>query len=93
MHFVVIYSHGPARANDETSDEQIISEHIKHQQELHKAGKLVMGGPFTDGTGGMAIFEVNSEEEVRKIIENDPAVVSKHYTIEMHPYRIALKRT
>ena len=92
MHFVVIHSNGPAQTNDEAGNEQVISDHIKYQQELHEAGKLVMGGPFTDGTGGMAIFEVDSEEEARKIIENDPAVISKHYSIELHPYRIVLKR-
>ena len=92
MHFAIIYSNGPAHRDDDTRNEQIIYEHVKHQQGLHKAGKLVMGGPFTDGTGGMAVLEVDSEEEARETVENDPAVISKHYTITMHPYRIALKQ-
>ena len=51
-----------------------------------------MGGPFTDGTGGMAIFDVESEEEVREILSNDPAAISGLYETEVHPYKVVLER-
>ncbi len=92
MYFVAIYSHGPAWEKDDPHSEKKISGHIEHQNKLFEAGKLVMGGPFTDGTGGMAIFDVDSREEVEEILGNDPAVANELYTTELHPYRIAVKR-
>jgi uncharacterized protein len=44
-------------------------EHLKRQFE---AGKLYHAGPYTDDTGGMAIYSAASEDEVRSILARDP---------------------
>jgi uncharacterized protein YciI len=35
---------------------------------------VILGGPFTDGTGSMVILEAEEENEIRTLIANDPFV-------------------
>ena len=92
MHFVVIYSPGPAWSKYESDREEVLWEHIKYQRELFDARKLVIGGPFLNGEGGMSILNVRSREEAEQIVGNDPGVVSEFYVTEMRAYRAALKQ-
>jgi len=39
------------------------------------AGRLYHAGPYTDDTGGMAIYTVDSEQEVRNILAEDPFTI------------------
>jgi len=91
MHVAVIYSEGP-NWRDEGPDGEHISRHIAYQRKNFEARKLVMGGPFMDEAGGMAVFEVDSREEAAKIVQNDPAVKDGFYIVALHPWRIAQQR-
>jgi uncharacterized protein YciI len=55
-------------------------------------GRLVMGGPFLDNSGGMAIFDVATLEEARAIAEADPTVKSGLLTVTVKPWLAALAR-
>ena len=46
--------------------------HREHLKRQFDAGKLYHAGPYTDDTGGMAIYTADSEEEVRGILAEDP---------------------
>lgn len=46
--------------------------HREHLKRQFDAGKLYHAGPFTDDSGGMAIYVADSEEEVRDILADDP---------------------
>lgn len=46
--------------------------HREHLTRQFDAGKLYHAGPYTDDTGGMAIYTADSEEEVRGILAVDP---------------------
>ncbi len=46
--------------------------HREHLKRQFDAGKLYHAGPYTDDTGGMAIYTADSEEEVRGILAVDP---------------------
>ena len=46
--------------------------HREHLTTQFEAGKLYHAGPFTDDTGGMAIYSAESEQEVRSILAKDP---------------------
>ncbi len=91
MHVVVIYSKGTAWANSEAAQEQIKA-HIAYQHRNFEAGKLVMGGPFVDEAGGMAILEAQSKEEAEAIVQSDPSIVSGTYTATLHPWRVVTNR-
>jgi uncharacterized protein YciI len=55
--------------------EKVQSIRLAHRQYLTtllQAGKLVACGPFTDGTGGLIIYEVGSAEEAEQVLKADP---------------------
>lgn len=71
---------------------EIMSRHFLYLQEMLKEGKLIIAGPVTTGEFGLSIVETESEEEARKIMNNDPAVVSGIMTPTIYPYRVSLLR-
>ncbi len=46
--------------------------HRQYLSQLKEAGKLWASGPFTDDSGALIIYETESEEEARQLIERDP---------------------
>jgi len=42
---------------------------------LFENGTVIMGGPFTDGTGSLVLVEAEEENEVRTLFADDPFVV------------------
>lgn len=62
--------------------------HGAYQQQLLEEKKLILSGPCLDGAFGMGLFEAASAEEMRQIVENDPAVTSGTMTPEWHPFRL-----
>jgi uncharacterized protein YciI len=54
---------------------QIRPAHRKHLTSQFEAGRLYHAGPFTDDTGGMAIYTADSEEDVRRILADDPFTI------------------
>ena len=55
-----------------------VMDHVEHYVKLHGAGKLLLGGPFTDlDAGGMMIAaEGVSREEWESFAASDPAVAA-----------------
>jgi hypothetical protein len=66
----------------------IIREHGRRNMALQAAGLLSIVCPATDGTdiAGICIFDA-ARDEVREIIETDPAVERGVLTYELHPIR------
>lgn len=46
--------------------------HRQYLSQLKETGKLFASGPFTDDSGALIIYEAESEEEARRLIEHDP---------------------
>ena len=46
--------------------------HRQYLTRLKEQGKLWASGPFIDDSGALIIYESESEDEVRRIIEDDP---------------------
>lgn len=76
---------------DSKKDEEILEEHIAYLEKYIDKGKIYAKGPFTDGSGGLVIFNVGSIEEAREIAENDPAMVNKSRTYELKEWRSSLE--
>jgi uncharacterized protein YciI len=62
--------------------------HSVYQQQLMDAKKLILSGPCLDGAFGLGLFEAASAEEMRQIMENDPAISSGIMAPEWHPFRL-----
>jgi uncharacterized protein YciI len=74
-------------------DNKIISEHFDHLKSLFEDRVLILAGPETNAKFGIVVFEAESEEKAREIMNNDPAVVKKVFSAELYPFRISLLRS
>lgn len=78
-----------------SKEEVIVNSHFDKLQVLLKEGKLILAGRtqnMDEKTFGIVILEVDSEEEARNIMENDPSVAEGVMTAELFPYKVALFR-
>lgn len=74
-------------------EREIVSAHFDYLSNLREQGILILAGRTlnTDHSSfGIAIFNAESEEDARQIVENDPAVVEKVMKAQLFPYRVAL---
>ena len=88
------------RLRDEKSwteaDNAAVGRHFRRLQRLHKEGKVLLAGKTLDdadeGQFGVVILEASSEEEARRIMEEDDAVRAGVMTARFFPFRVALIR-
>ena len=66
--------------------------HAAYQEQLMAEKKLILSGPCLDGAFGLGLFEADSADDMRQIIENDPAVTSGVMSPEWHPFRLGTIR-
>ncbi len=74
-------------------EKAIVSEHFAHLEALTEQGVMLLVGRTQDNsprTFGVVIFQAESEEQAREIMNNDPAVVKGIMHAELFPFRIAL---
>lgn len=83
---LVILKTTPATLQDESRP--IIWEHGRRNMALHAAGALPIVCPVTDGSdvAGIGIFAA-SVDEVRQILDRDPAIEAGVLTYELHRAR------
>ncbi len=79
---------GPNKSLSADSTKKIVAAHLKNIQNLSNQGKLVLAGPFTDGTEleGIFIFNVTTVEEAKKLTDTDPGVQAGIFSVELHPW-------
>lgn len=66
---------------------------FEHTPGLLADGRLILAGRTQEENPiGLVIFEAETEEEARAIMEGDPAVQAGVMTATLHPYRVALIR-
>lgn len=76
---------------DAEKDKEIRTAHIDYLNKLIEAGKIFAKGPFTDGSGGLIIFRVDTYEEARKLAESDPVFVEKTRRLQLHEWKSSLE--
>ena len=77
------------------ADNEAVSRHFARLSAATKAGQVIFAGKTSeplDVTFGLVVFEAASEDEARKFMEGDPAVVAGVMTATLHPYALALQR-
>ncbi|WP_448575364.1 YciI family protein [Thermomicrobium sp.] len=63
--------------------------HRQYLSALRERGKLWASGPFVDDSGALIIYQAESEEEVRQLIEGDPFFAAGVFQdIQLKPWNI-----
>ncbi len=84
MIFVIIGHDSPEAKEKRPS---IRPAHLAHLEPLSQAGRVLLAGPFTDGTGSLIILEAESREEVWQIVARDPYVTQGvFHRVEVKPF-------
>jgi uncharacterized protein len=82
---------GSNRSQDSTETMRIQEAHLANIQRLADEGKLIVAGPFLDDKDlrGIFIFDSESAEEVKDLVETDPAIKIGRLRYEIHPWMTA----
>jgi len=77
----------PPQVSDEER-QRIQTEHVANNRRMKKLGKVIASGPFLDDTNlrGILLFSTTSEEEIRQLTANDPAIKRGFLRLELHPW-------
>jgi len=71
--FVVLRKAGPNWLSDRSAQEQPYwTEHAQFIDRLFEAGKILLAGPFDDGSGALLIVAVENEEAAQTFFDDDP---------------------
>ena len=85
--FVVIYTPGPAWQTVKTVDElPFFREHLQYMDQVFATKQLLMGGPFLDNQGALAILDAEGEAQARDIVAHDPFVQARVLEPQLHPW-------
>lgn len=72
---------------DSKKDAEILDRHLAYLNNLIDTGKVFAKGPFTDHSGGLIIFQTNTYEEAKELIENDPVILEGSRSYELKEWR------
>ena len=65
--------------------------HLEKLKNLAKAGRIVLAGPFTDGSGSLIVFNCATRTEVELIVKTDPYVMNRVFErYEIRPFEKVL---
>jgi uncharacterized protein YciI len=85
MMFVIIGYDGPDGARLRPT---VRPAHLENIQPLVAQGRVVVVGPFTDGSGSLMVVDFADEKEAREFARNDP--YTRHGVferVEIRPFR------
>ncbi len=85
---VFLYKAGPHRDQPAAEADQIQMEHLRYLFQLRAEGKLVINGGVMDETElkGVGVFNTTDIEEVKRLLEDDPAIKAGRVIYEIHPW-------
>lgn len=69
---------------------EIMDRHFEYLKGYLSEKKLILAGPCLDAAFGIVIFQADSLDTAREMMENDPAVLGGVMSSELHPYRVSL---
>jgi uncharacterized protein YciI len=85
MLFVIIGHDGPDGARLRP---QVRPAHLDNLRPLVESGKVVLAGPFTDGSGSLIVIEMESEAQAMAFAHKDPYVTQGVFDrVEVKPFR------
>ena len=85
MLFVIIGHDGP---NGATLRPSVRPAHLENLRPLVDAGRVIVGGPFTDGSGSLIVADFESEAAANAFARSDPYVTRGVFErVEIKPFR------
>ncbi|HEY0614146.1 MAG TPA: YciI family protein [Candidatus Elarobacter sp.] len=85
-HATVIYRRGGRwDAAAPFREQSGIGAHVGFLRERSADGSLLCGGPFTDDSGGVAIYRCDDLPALTALVGSDPCVVDGLLEAEIHP--------
>jgi uncharacterized protein YciI len=74
---------------------EIMARHATYWAQIAESGRMVVYGPERDQSGswGLGVLEGSSEDEVRQLVEGDPAVTSGMARMEYGPMLASIVRS
>jgi hypothetical protein len=61
--------------------------HLQHLEPLAQAEKIILAGPFTDGSGSLIVIEAASREAAWELVARDPYVTNGIFNrVEVKPF-------
>jgi len=85
MLFVIIGHDGPNGARLRPT---LRPAHLENLRPLVQAGKIVVAGPFTDGSGSLIVADFESEDGAQAFAQNDPYTLGGVFErVEVKPFR------
>lgn len=87
-YYFVMLLKGNNRSQDSLTAVKLQEGHMANISRLYYEGKLKVAGPFGDDGNwrGIFIFDCATEEEVRKLLDTDPAINAGRLSYEIHPW-------
>ncbi len=80
--FVILWAPGAAWVAGKTVREQAYwDEHAAFMDQLFEDGTVIMGGPFSDGTGSLVIVEAEDLNQVSTLFARDPFLVHQIFAL------------
>ncbi|HEY6162740.1 MAG TPA: YciI family protein [Bacteroidia bacterium] len=78
---------GPKPVSGGAALDSLMKGHLKNLRNLLESGKMVLAGPLMEDINlrGICIYNC-APEEARTLAENDPAVKSGHFAVEVHSW-------
>jgi uncharacterized protein YciI len=91
MRFIAMLTHGPAWQPGRTVYQQgpPIQRHLEAMRRRFDQGELLLGGPFRQIDGGIAVLDVADAAAAQSLLDADPAVqagVLEYEVIELIAY-------
>jgi len=85
MLFVIIGHDGP---NGVRLRPTVRPAHLENLRPLVAAGKVIVGGPFTDGSGSLIVADFEDEDAAQAFAQNDPYMLEGVFErVEVKPFR------
>lgn len=65
--------------------------HVDYLKEIQSAGSLAVAGGWSDGSGGLVVFDVEDRNELTPLLEKDPFTIEGVIVgTEIHEWKVGL---
>jgi len=80
------------KMQDPSKSQDLRPQHIAFLDQGGKDGRVFARGRFSDGSGGLVIYQAESLEDAKRIAESDPYISSGARSLELHEWDMKLSR-
>ena len=92
--WVMVLKRGPKWIAGKPASEQPLGEHGRFLLSQMEKGVLQLAGPFLDDSGGLIVYNAESETEARDVEAHDPGVIAQILAVDfVRPFRLSFDAT